>query len=180
MTTLFQTDNLRLDLHNGAACLWLDVAGRSLNVFSRQVIADLNAAFDQAKANTAIKVLFILSAKSAGFIAGADIHEFTQVSGPADAAALTKRGQDLFGKLAELPPTTVAIIHGACLGGGLELALACDYRYVAPGVKEALPTHEHFVPVIVAMGAAIDAPGAVTFQITGFTGGLTRRSVQFA
>jgi 4,5-DOPA dioxygenase extradiol len=55
-----------------------------------------------------------------------------------------------------------------------------DYRYRAPGVKQALPTHEHFVPVVVAMGAAIDAPGTVTFPITGFTGGLTRRSVQFA
>jgi len=55
-----------------------------------------------------------------------------------------------------------------------------DYRYVAPGVKEALPTHEHFVPVIVAMGAALDAPGAVTFPITGFTSSNTRRSVQFA
>jgi 4,5-DOPA dioxygenase extradiol len=55
-----------------------------------------------------------------------------------------------------------------------------DYRYLAPGVKQALPTHEHFVPVVVALGAAIDAPGAVTFPITGFTGGLTRRSVQFA
>jgi 4,5-DOPA dioxygenase extradiol len=55
-----------------------------------------------------------------------------------------------------------------------------DYRYRAPGVREALPTHEHFVPVVVAMGAAADTPGAVTFPITGFTGGLTRRSVQFA
>jgi 4,5-DOPA dioxygenase extradiol len=55
-----------------------------------------------------------------------------------------------------------------------------DYRYRAPGVKQALPTHEHFVPVVVAMGCAIDAPGTVTFPITGFTGGLTRRSVEFA
>jgi 4,5-DOPA dioxygenase extradiol len=55
-----------------------------------------------------------------------------------------------------------------------------DYRYRAPGVREALPTHEHFVPVVVAMGAAVEASGAVTFPITGFTGGLTRRSVEFA
>jgi 4,5-DOPA dioxygenase extradiol len=54
-----------------------------------------------------------------------------------------------------------------------------DYRYAAPHVKKALPTHEHFVPVLVAHGAAVDDAAAVTFPITGFTGGLTRRSVQF-
>jgi 4,5-DOPA dioxygenase extradiol len=54
-----------------------------------------------------------------------------------------------------------------------------DYRYAAPHVKKALPTHEHFVPVLVAYGAAVEDAPAATFPITGFTGGLTRRSVQF-
>jgi 4,5-DOPA dioxygenase extradiol len=54
-----------------------------------------------------------------------------------------------------------------------------DYRYRAPRVREALPTHEHFVPVVVAMGAAMDEPGPVAFPIVGFSGGLTKRSVQF-
>jgi 4,5-DOPA dioxygenase extradiol len=55
-----------------------------------------------------------------------------------------------------------------------------DYRARAPGVRSALPTHEHFVPVLTALGAAVDVPGAVTFPITGFFGGsMTKRSVQF-
>ncbi len=55
-----------------------------------------------------------------------------------------------------------------------------DYRARAPGVRYALPTHEHFVPVVVAMGTAVEAPGPVSFPITGFlAGSLTRRSVQF-
>ncbi len=55
-----------------------------------------------------------------------------------------------------------------------------DYRRRAPAVQQALPTHEHFVPVVVAMGAAAGSSGPVTFPITGFYGGsLTRRSVQF-
>ncbi len=54
-----------------------------------------------------------------------------------------------------------------------------DYRRLAPGVRQALPTHEHFVPVLVAAGAAADAPGPVSFPITGFMGGsFTRRSVE--
>jgi 4,5-DOPA dioxygenase extradiol len=56
-----------------------------------------------------------------------------------------------------------------------------DYRSKAPGVEEALPTHEHFVPVVVALGSAADEPGATRFPITGFLGGsLTKRSVQFS
>jgi 4,5-DOPA dioxygenase extradiol len=55
-----------------------------------------------------------------------------------------------------------------------------DYRARAPGVREALPTHEHFVPVVLSMGAALDRPGNVRFPITGFMSGtFTRRSVQF-
>jgi 4,5-DOPA dioxygenase extradiol len=55
-----------------------------------------------------------------------------------------------------------------------------DYRRIAPGVREALPTHEHFAPAAAALGAALEGSGGVTFPITGFTGGsLTRRSVQF-
>jgi 4,5-DOPA dioxygenase extradiol len=61
-----------------------------------------------------------------------------------------------------------------------EVDALLDYRSRAPGVRQALPTHEHFAPVVVAMGAAIEDPGPVTFPIAGFTGGsLTRRSVQF-
>ncbi|MBI3607601.1 MAG: dioxygenase [Nitrospirae bacterium] len=61
-----------------------------------------------------------------------------------------------------------------------EVDALLDYRNRAPGVRQALPTHEHFVPVVVAMGAAVEEPGIVEFPITGFfAGSLTRRSVQF-
>jgi 4,5-DOPA dioxygenase extradiol len=61
-----------------------------------------------------------------------------------------------------------------------EIDAILDYRSRAPGVRQALPTHEHFAPVIVATGAAVEDSGPVTFPIAGFTGGsLTRRSVQF-
>jgi len=55
-----------------------------------------------------------------------------------------------------------------------------DYRNRAPGVRQALPTHEHFVPVVAATGSAVDEPGQVSFPITGYNfGSLTKRSVQF-
>jgi len=68
--------------------------------------------------------LIILSDKANGFIAGADVHEFTQLANREQALNAIKRGQGVFDRLAALAFPTVALIHGFCLGGGLELALA--------------------------------------------------------
>jgi 3-hydroxyacyl-CoA dehydrogenase/enoyl-CoA hydratase/3-hydroxybutyryl-CoA epimerase len=142
---IFETANLSVDSKiNGIACIWLDVPGRTHNVFNRQVIKDLDQALDRARSQGAIKLLVIASAKQSGFVAGADLQEFTTVKGPADALALSLAGQDLFDKLASLTMPSVAVVCGACLGGGLELALACDYRVVINqhGTQIGLPEIE--------------------------------------
>jgi 3-hydroxyacyl-CoA dehydrogenase/enoyl-CoA hydratase/3-hydroxybutyryl-CoA epimerase len=127
----FQAENLRVELQpNGVAVLWLDVPGRSMNVFNRQVLADLDAALDRLAAEPSVQLLVIRSAKPAGFLAGADLHEFTKVARAEDATALSEAGQHLFDKVADLRAPTMAVIHGPCLGGGLEFSLACDYRLV--------------------------------------------------
>jgi 3-hydroxyacyl-CoA dehydrogenase/enoyl-CoA hydratase/3-hydroxybutyryl-CoA epimerase len=129
--SFFQAENLRVELQpNGVAVLWLDVPGRSLNVFNRQLLADLDAALDRVAAEPAVQLLVVRSAKPAGFLAGADLHEFTKVARGEDATALSETGQHLFDKVADLRAPTLAVIHGPCLGGGLEFALACDYRLV--------------------------------------------------
>lgn len=143
--TPFQTANLRLEATGpDTATLWLDVADRPVNVFNRQVVADLDAALDHVAADASIKILLVRSAKASGFIAGADLQEFVAVQGPEDAVALSERGQRLFDKVSNLPQTTVAVIHGPCLGGGLECALACDYRVVIdlPKTQLGLPEIE--------------------------------------
>lgn len=141
----FATANLRIDVAPaGVATLWLDVADRPFNVFSLPVLADLDAAFDHLATARDVKLLIIRSAKPTGFIAGADLHEFLKIQSPAEAAALSKRGQDLFAKLARLPAPSIAVISGPCLGGGLELALACDYRLAVdhPKTQIGLPEIE--------------------------------------
>lgn len=85
--------------------------------------------------------LIILSDKNNGFVAGADIHEFTRLKNQDEARNAIGRGQEVFDRLAALPFPTLALIHGFCLGGGLELALACRYRIAHndPSTKLGLP-----------------------------------------
>ena len=126
---VFETSNLRIErTGETSAQLLLDVADKSVNVFNQKVFADLEAALDYIKADLAIQVVFISSAKLSKQIAGADLNEFTKISSPEEAKALSALGQRVFGKLADLPATTIIVVQGSCLGGGLEFALACDYR----------------------------------------------------
>jgi 3-hydroxyacyl-CoA dehydrogenase/enoyl-CoA hydratase/3-hydroxybutyryl-CoA epimerase len=143
--TLFQTENLRIEPPvDGVATLWLDVPNRPLNVLSREVLADLDRALDAVTAESSVRALVVRSAKPAGFLAGADLHEFTAVRTPEDAMALSAAGQRLFDRVADLRVPVIAVIHGPCLGGGLEFALACDYRLVldSPGTQLGLPEIE--------------------------------------
>jgi 3-hydroxyacyl-CoA dehydrogenase/enoyl-CoA hydratase/3-hydroxybutyryl-CoA epimerase len=137
----YQADNLWVELQDGTAFLRLDVAGKSLNVLNRKALADLDTALDRIVAERGVRCLVVTSAKPTGFLAGADVHEFAHVSGPQDASALSGLGQRLFEKLESLPIPSVALVSGPCLGGGLELALACDYRWAVdqPKTQFGLP-----------------------------------------
>jgi 3-hydroxyacyl-CoA dehydrogenase/enoyl-CoA hydratase/3-hydroxybutyryl-CoA epimerase len=143
--SFFQAESLRVDQQpDGSAVLWLDVPERKVNVLNRRVFADLDTALTCVAAEPAITVLIIRSAKTSGFLAGADLHEFAQVQIPPEAAALAELGQTQFAKLSNLPVPVISVIHGPCLGGGLELALACDYRLVVdqPGTQLSVPELE--------------------------------------
>lgn len=141
---IFRAESLTIEEEDGIATSWLDVPGKTYNVFNRQVLADLHAAFDQIAPNSSIKVLLIRGRKKNGFVAGADLHEFQTITTPEQAMALSATGQQLFDKLERLPFPTIAVIHGPCLGGGLEFALACDYRVVLdhPKTQIGLPEIE--------------------------------------
>ncbi|NMG43167.1 crotonase [Aromatoleum toluvorans] len=125
---------------DGLVWLYLDRAGASTNTLSRELLDELAAAFAQLEADPP-KGLVIASAKPAGFVAGADIEEFTHIDSAQGARDLVQRGWELFNWLARLKFPTLALVRGHCLGGGLELALACRYRVVVdePATKLALP-----------------------------------------
>jgi 3-hydroxyacyl-CoA dehydrogenase/enoyl-CoA hydratase/3-hydroxybutyryl-CoA epimerase len=141
----YQAESLIVELEpDGTALLWLDVPQRTYNVFSRQVLVDLDVAFDKIAGDPTVQRLVILSRKATGFAAGADLHEFAHIKSGSEAMAASAAGQRVFDKLAALRTPTVAVISGPCLGGGLEFALACDYRIVLdqPGTQLGFPEIE--------------------------------------
>ena len=125
---------------DGLAWLAFDVPDSRTNTLSSAALDALDAVLAELDAQPP-RGLIVASAKPAGFIAGADIDEFTRIDSPEAARALVQRGWDVFNRLAAARYPTLALIRGHCMGGGLELALACRYRIAvdAPDTRLALP-----------------------------------------
>ncbi|MBL1142098.1 MAG: crotonase [Proteobacteria bacterium] len=112
---------------DGIAWLTFNQADSSANVLSAEMFVDLDAALDDIIKEPPSGLVF-LSSKESGFIAGADVNAFTRIDTEVQVKELVATGQSMFNRIEVLAVPTVALIHGFCLGGGLELSLACDYR----------------------------------------------------
>jgi 3-hydroxyacyl-CoA dehydrogenase/enoyl-CoA hydratase/3-hydroxybutyryl-CoA epimerase len=125
---------------DGLAWATLDKAGTSTNTLSADVMAELAQLLDELDRQPP-KGLVFRSGKAAGFIAGADIEEFSRLDSAEAAHALVARGWHLYNRLAAVSYPTLALVRGHCIGGGLELSLACRYLMVVdePSTKLALP-----------------------------------------
>lgn len=113
---------------NGIGWLKIDVANDKMNTLQAAFADQVSAVFIELSTHTDLKGLVVYSGKSDNFIAGADIRMLAECKTAAEAEALAIKGQQLFTALEDLPVHVVAAIHGPCLGGGLELALACHSR----------------------------------------------------
>lgn len=119
----------------GIGELKFDLPNEKVNKFTLPVLKELESALDKAAKDTSIKVLMLTSGKDV-FVAGADLHSFEPAFvEPALVRPIILTGHDVFNKLAALPFPTVAVINGACLGGGCEYALSCTYRVVTDNPK---------------------------------------------
>ncbi|MDF1781642.1 MAG: fatty acid oxidation complex subunit alpha FadB [Alcanivoracaceae bacterium] len=127
-------------LDDGIAELKFDLQGESVNKFNRETVEDLQAAVDAIKGDSNIKGLIVTSGKGV-FIVGADITEFTDMFKlPEDEiAGWCLKSNQVFNAVEDLDMPTVCAVNGIALGGGLEMALACDYRVLADSAQVGLP-----------------------------------------
>lgn len=120
--------HLTIDEQN-IAWLAIDVPGEKMNTLQAAFAQEMQEVFATLEAQkTSLKGMVIHSLKPDNFIAGADVRMLNACQSASEAQALAKQGQEMFQTLSDLPFPVVAAIHGPCLGGGLELALACHYR----------------------------------------------------
>ena len=123
---------------SGMAWLIADRAGSSANSLSRSVLEQMDKALG-ALEKVQPKALVLRSAKESGFIMGADISEFSGLVESSKAKELMLQGLHLLDRLEQFPAPTIAAIHGYCLGGGLEVALACKYRIATDDARIGFP-----------------------------------------
>jgi len=171
MTTKFIHWNYLLDAEN-IAWLTLDKASSSTNTLDAEVLQELDKLLNTAHHDMPAAMV-IQSGKASGFIVGADIKEFTKLTTEAGALQLIRNAHDVFNRLSALPFPTIALIHGYCLGGGLELALACRYRIAANDPKTRLGLPEVKLGIHPGFGGTlrslqlIGAPTAMDMMLTG-------------
>jgi 3-hydroxyacyl-CoA dehydrogenase / enoyl-CoA hydratase / 3-hydroxybutyryl-CoA epimerase len=161
-----ETDSERI------AWLTFDLQGSSTNTLGSAPMRELNDRIAEIE-SAGPRAVIVRSAKDNGFVAGADITEFTGLTDLEQAYRLVRSGQQVFDRLASLPMPTVAAIHGFALGGGLELALACRYRVGADDGKLSLGLPEVMLGVHPGFGGTVrtpqlvGAPAALDLMLTG-------------
>jgi enoyl-CoA hydratase len=109
-----------------------------LNALNRQVLEDLQAIFSEAKTNPSIKGIILTGSGQKAFAAGADISEIQSLDAAA-ALAFSKRGQQIFSEIENMPKPVIAAVNGFALGGGCELAMACHMRIAAENARFGQP-----------------------------------------
>ena len=144
--------HLKLIQNGNIAELIFDMQDSNVNLLTTCILEELEGLLDELNKKTDIEILFIKSAKKDIFIAGADINEIESLEDEEEAYKKVRRGQIILRKISILPFTTVAVIDGACLGGGLELALNCDYRIATQSSKTKIGLPEVSLGVLPGFG----------------------------
>jgi 3-hydroxyacyl-CoA dehydrogenase / enoyl-CoA hydratase / 3-hydroxybutyryl-CoA epimerase len=158
---------------DGVLVLTLDVPGEKVNMLGRGMMEELQALLSDLESRTDVAAVVLRSGKPDNFIAGADIKDFLQIRSALEGETLSRGGQAILQRLADLRVPVVAAIHGSCLGGGLETVLACRYRIASDDPKTALGVPEVQLGLIPGAGGTqrlprlIALPQALDLILTG-------------
>lgn len=154
---------IQLTEKNGIATLTFDLPNERVNKLSTAVMTELKGHLDQIKKSN-YKFLIIKSNKPKIFIAGADIEEINKLKTDQEIKYAVSTGQSIFNQLEDLPMPTMALINGACAGGGCEMVMACDYRIASddPSTRIGLP--ETQLGIIPGFGGCVRMPRIIGIQ----------------
>jgi 3-hydroxyacyl-CoA dehydrogenase / enoyl-CoA hydratase / 3-hydroxybutyryl-CoA epimerase len=162
-------------IETGIALVTFDLPGEPVNKLNAAVKRELESLLPRLREDPAVRALVLISGKADTFIAGADIEEFTAIANQDEAERLSFEGQETVSRLETFQKPIVAAIHGACLGGGLEVALACHYRVASDHHKTVLGLPEVQLGLIPGAGGCqrlprlIGARAALDMILTGKT-----------
>ncbi|MDH5644268.1 MAG: 3-hydroxyacyl-CoA dehydrogenase NAD-binding domain-containing protein, partial [Gemmatimonadota bacterium] len=152
------TKAFTLDVSDGIARIGFDLKDEPVNKITSDSGSELQILLDQIQDDDAVKAVVFISDKSDTFIAGADIERFVALKTEDEARLLVESGQLLVDRFADLGKPVVAAIHGACMGGGTELSLACSYRIATEHPKTIIGLPEVQIGIIPAMGGCQRLP----------------------
>lgn len=148
---------------SGVATVLIDCPGK-INSLTVEATRDLEQALADVESDPAVKAVIVVSGKPDNFVTGADLREISKLTDKETARSLSSRGQEILDKLASFKKPTVAGINGACLGGGLELTLACDRRIATTDEITVLGLPEVRLGIIPGMGGTQRLPRLIGLQ----------------
>ena len=155
---------LTLTVEDGVGIVVFDLPNAPLNIISRTVKNEFIALFQRLEADPSINAAVLISGKQDSFIAGADIEEFLEWRTAAQAESASREGHALLDRLEHLRTPVVAAIHGACLGGGLEAALACAWRVATDHPRTVLALPEVQIGLFPGAGGTQRLPRTIGLQ----------------
>ena len=159
------THALTVEVQDGIAVITIDLPNEPVNKFSAAVIAEFDEVMTQFESMSAVKAAVLISGKPDVFIAGADIDAFLEFKSAKDAETASASGHRMMSRLERSRVPVVAAIHGACLGAGLEMALACAYRIATDHPKTVLALPETQLGLIPGAGGTQRLPKVVGLQV---------------
>lgn len=155
---------LRFEKEGDFGIIVFDTPDKPVNILSGETMQQLDKMLDEVVQKTEFKALLFMSAKDGNFIAGADIDAIKNITTVAEGETAAKEGQRIYNKIAGLPFPTIAVIDGSCMGGGLELALACKYRIARQSQKTKIGLPEVRLGILPAWGGSQRLPRLIGIQ----------------
>ena len=155
---------LTLKEKDGVALITFDDKDAKVNTLNSKLTPQFEEVLDYVEKSSTIKALVLISGKKSCFIAGADIAELQAAKNEAEVKKLSQSGQEFFKRLSKLKQPVVAAINGSCLGGGLELALACDYRVATSAGNTVLGLPEVMLGLLPGAGGTQRLPALIGLE----------------